>query len=137
MKRSIQILAEIVIFILVLFLFKSCTKIEDKYRRLIIGEWKVYATSDGHGWFIQPNTLNLRTVFKKDGTYTRLNDNDSHCTGNYEIIEDSKIRFKPIDCFPPLDVTETIYKLTEDSLIISNSVGYLSSFIKDKYYRIK
>jgi hypothetical protein len=79
----------------------------------------------------------LKFVFKNGGTYSRLNDDEVKCSGNYEI-QDNSISFYPIDCsFPPdIDITETIYKLTADTLIISRTPGYSSSPIRDKYLRI-
>ena len=122
-------------FALLLIFMTNCDKTQD--HDLLYGEWKLIEVYGPDGWNIIPSSPIQTVKFSSNGTYSITIDGTIQCSGNFQFKNNESISLNPHDCFPLMPSTETILKLTTDTLIISNhSISYSSfSERKDKYIK--
>ena len=130
-----------VTIIIIIFLI-ACEKDKQVFNSLIVGEWKLiefYGVKNDQtlGWKTISDSPIQTIEFSSNEEYTLAADGNIICTGNYFFESDSTISLNPNDCFPRERSLETIFKLTSDTLILSNkSMSFLSSRLrKDKYIK--
>lgn len=119
----------------------SCKKPNDP-SSLILGEWEliqIYGPMPGStvGWFT-PQGSPIQTIkFSSNGNYALAADGNTACNGTFVFESKNSVRMNPSNCMPLMQSVETIYKLTQDTLTISNRSSSVSSFSdrKDKYIR--
>jgi hypothetical protein len=121
-------------------LMHSCKKPWYESYELILGEWKIIATSKegSNDWFLYPTSSKNTLRFESDYTYSTASHDVTYCNGKYEFINKTSIKIMPEGCFPiDIESLETIYKLTKDTLIITDhQIGYLSYTPVNKYIRL-
>ena len=120
-------------------MLQSCRKPWHESYSLILGEWKIIATSKvgSEDWFLYPPSQKNTIKFESDYTYSTASHDKISCSGKFEFINKTSIILSPDGCLPRMESVETIYKLTKDTLIITNNqIGYLSYIPLDKYIRL-
>jgi hypothetical protein len=124
------------------FLIIECEKDKNYFNPLILGNWRlieIFGVKDDNtlGWIVIYNSHIQTIEFGSNGEYKLATDGNITCKGKYIFESDSTIKLKPNNCMPLMKSVETIYKLTPDTLIISNKSSSISSFNlrRDKYIR--
>jgi len=88
-----------------------------------------------HGWIIVQDSPIQTTRFLSNGQYSLATDGVIKCNGYYTFESPEKVRMNPHECMPRFQSLETIFKLTKDSLIISNSsLPFLSTLYQKELY---
>ncbi|MCJ7447314.1 MAG: hypothetical protein MUO72_06475 [Bacteroidales bacterium] len=118
--------------LIVIFLTIKCERIENDANSLILGEWRlieVYGERSDHtfGWFTVQESPILTTKYNPNGKYAIYADGSTICIGDFVFESSNTLKLNPHDCMPRWQSVETIYKLTPDTLIISNTSNSLSS----------
>lgn len=138
MKKFKFIAITFIIFLLNI----KCEKSKNDGNNIILGEWRLIEvfgvkTDKTLGWITVPSSPIQKINFSSNGSYTISADGNITCNGNFAFVSNDKLNLNPNSCMPLMQVTETIYKLTSDSLIISNHSNSISSFNlrQDKYIR--
>ena len=129
-------MSRLVLSLALIFIFMTnCDKAKD--HDLLYGEWKLIEVYGPEGWNKIPNSPVQTIKFSSNGIYSIATDGTKQCSGNFQFNKNESISLNPHDCLPIMQSTETIFKLTIDTLIISNhSISYSSfSERKDKYTR--
>lgn len=128
------------LLLVIILIMSGCSKTNDT-KSLILGEWKliqIYGpTGSTNDWFQVQNSPILTIKFNSNGEYGIAADGNTTCSGTYIFESYKSIKMNPSGCMPLGQSVETIYKLTSDTLIISNNSSTISSFNlrKDKYIR--
>ena len=132
----------VVVFIISLA-FIQCEKEEEYIKTLITGNWQlieITLVSDNKelGW--NPvGDYNQKIEFQSDDKYYLIRDDTVLiCTGKYEFKSVRSIKLVPQDCHSLIrESIETIYKLTEDTLILSNAYLFTYSMggRRDKFIK--
>jgi hypothetical protein len=103
----------------------------------ILGKWKLISISDADGWYNLPNSPFQAIEFKSSGDYSLILDKVVTCSGKFQFTKDEKLLLSPNNCFPIIESTETILKLDNDTLILTNhSLSFSSTYErKDRYIK--
>jgi hypothetical protein len=133
-----------IIIMLVIFLLTGCGKSKDDLNELILGEWQYIGfygekADNTQGWIVVQDSPIQTTRFLSNGQYSLTTDGMIKCNGSFNFESPEKVRMNPQDCMPRIQSLETIFTLTEDSLIISNSsLTFLSTvYLKELYIKLK
>jgi hypothetical protein len=129
------------VFLMGILLMTTCDK-TNYPSSLILGEWQlieIYGPllSGTEGWFIIQGSPIQTIKFSPNGEYAIAVDGKTTCNGTFALETDKKLSLNPNGCMPLVKSVETIFKLTHDTLIISNTSSSISSYNlrQDKYIR--
>lgn len=122
-------------FAIFLVLIPSCDKA--KTPELLCGEWKKVAQFTSEGWKEIPDSSNVIVQFNQSGFYSEFVNGKVNCSGSYQVDKDKNLIINRNGCLPMFSSTETIFTLTQDTLIVSDHSSSISSFsgTMNKYKR--
>ena len=127
-----------IVVLIFIFLIVDCEKDKNYFNSLILGKWQlteIYIST--LGWIVISDSPIQTIEFSPNEDYQLATDGTTTCNGKYRFESDSTIKLIPNDCILLIESLETIYELTDDTLIISNrSISISSTIRRDKYIKI-